>query len=403
MFTRTHKFGGAIVLGAILSPCIAQEIKRPPLNVPPMADAAAQFAPEGWRFEKERLREADLNGDGLTDAAFVISHGGPESSGAEDVVVKHVLVLALRERDGKLHRSVVSDPAILDGDEGGAFGDPFDELSVDKGTVVISHYGGSRDRWGFTHRYRFQDGRWTLVGLSRGHTDTLDLEHYDNQDINLSTGLVEASEKGAYEGEPKKPEASGSYFELEVSPVDVLPQIDGHVSRDEWPGYTVQLQAREQVLRNRKAWRGANDSSARIHSTHKGSDLFLAVEVTDNQVTSGDTVRLVTRRGLVIKPVASKLSPTANGYIFEARYSLKTIARTVKPDDKYIVENLEMALDPASPYGDFEGFAMPVSVEIVDKDSALPKVLSTRLAGSPFTGGIRIFRRGTLELVSEIK
>jgi hypothetical protein len=403
---RAQLIGCLIAMAILALPCLAQEVKRPPLNVPAMADSASQFAPEGWRFEKERLREEDLNGDRLADVAFVISHGGSESAGAEDVVVKHVLVLALRESDGKLHRSVVSDSAVLDGDEGGVFGDPFDDLSIDKGIVVISHYGGSRDRWGFTHRYRFQNGRWALIGLRRGHTDTLDLEHYDDQDINLSTGLVNASEKGAYEGEPKKPETSGSYFELEVAPVDAMPQIDGRVSNDEWSGYIVQLQDREQVLRNRRAWRGANDLSARVHSTHKGDDLFLGVEVTDNQVTVGDSVRLVTRRGLVIKPIASKLSAAAKGYVFEARYSLKTIARALKVDDKYIVENLEMALDPATAYGDFEGFAMPVSLEIVDADRGLPKnrvVLSTRLAGNRFAGSVRIFRPGTLELISDIK
>jgi hypothetical protein len=185
-----------------------------------------------------------------------------------------------------------------------------------------------------------------------------------------------------------------------------MPQIDGRLAVNEWPGFTIQLNEREQVLRNRKSWRGPDDLSARIHSTSKRDDLFLAVEVADNQVTAGDTVRLVTRRGLVIKPLASKLSVAAKGYVFEARFSLKTIARALKAEDKYIVENLEMALDPASPYGDFQGFAMPLSLEVIDADRGLPRyrvVLSTRLAGSPFTGSIRIFRPSTLELFSDLK
>jgi hypothetical protein len=403
---RARRFCYFMVMVILALPCVAQEVKRPPLSVPATADSASQLVPEGWVLDKDRLREDDLNGDGRADAAFMISHGGAESAGAENVPVKHVLVLALRDSDGKLHRSVVSDAAVLDGDEGGVFRDPFDDMSIDKGTVVISHYGGSRDRWNFTHRYRFQNGRWSLIGLSLGHTDTLNLEHYDDQDINLSTGLVKASEKGGYEDEPQKPETSGGYYELEVWPVETAPQIDGRVSDQEWPGYTVRLQERDEVLRNRKSWRGPEDLSARIHSTHKRDELFLAIEVADNQVTSGDAVRLVTRRGLAIRPLASKFSATTKGYVFEARFSLKTIARALKAEDKYIVENLEMALDPASPYGDFQGFPLPVSVEIVDADRGLPKnrvVLSTRLAGSPFTGSIRIFRPATLELISDIK
>lgn len=403
---RAQLVNCSIVMAMLALPCLAQEVKRPPLNVPETADSPQQLVPEGWGLESDKIREADLNGDGRPDLAFVIAHGGPGSDGAQDISVKHVLVLALREADGKLRRSVVSDAAVLDGDEGGVFGDPFDDLTIEKGTVVISHYGGSRDRWNFTHQYRFQNGSWALVGLKTGHTDTLDLEHYDSQDINLSTGLVEASEKGGYEDEPKKPERSGSYYELEVWPVERSPQVDGRISQNEWTGYTVRLDEKKQGLRNRQLWLSADDLiSAKIHSMHRGDDLFVGIEVTDNQITRGDTVRLVTRRGLAIQPIKSKILRVRKGYVFEARFSLKAIARALKKDDKYIVENLEMALDPASPYGDFEGFAMPVSVEIVDADRGPRRrgVLSTRVNGSPFTGSIRIFRQGTLELISDIK
>src|SRR5882724_2120309 len=85
------------------------EVKRPPLPVPEAANTALQLVPPGWRAEGVP-NEVDLNGDGRPDAALVISHGG---IGAPDdaplVTVKHVLVLALRGSDGKLHRSIVSD------------------------------------------------------------------------------------------------------------------------------------------------------------------------------------------------------------------------------------------------------------------------------------------------------
>src|SRR5258707_10950943 len=113
---------GAILFASLCALSFAQEIKRPPLRVPETADTVAKFVPRGWRLEDESLKEADLNSDGRPDAAFVISNGG----GANDsTVVKHVLVLALRSADGKLHRSIVNDAAVLDGDEGGVFGDPF--------------------------------------------------------------------------------------------------------------------------------------------------------------------------------------------------------------------------------------------------------------------------------------
>jgi hypothetical protein len=403
----THRFLAAVtLLAAVCALTSAQEIKRPPLKVPESADTAAKLVPRGWRLEDGTLNEADLNGDGRPDAAFVISNGGEAN---DSNVVKHVLVLALRGSDGRLHRSIVNDAAVLDGDEGGVFGDPFQGLSVARGVVAIQHYGGSRDRWSFTHKYRFQNGQWELIGLEIGSTDTLDLEHYDAQDINLSTGLVNAREKGKERGDRivHTPEISGSYYELQLLPADKAPTIDGRVTPGEWPGYTVRLSDKSSVYRNRRLWAGPNDLSAQLHAVRVGEDLFLCAQVTDNEVTAGDTVRLVNKRGQIIKPRESKKGASGNGYVFEARYSLKEIARFLKTEDKYVVENLEMTLDPSSVYGDSQGFQLPVSVEIIDVDnSATTKargVLSTRLAGSPYLGAIRIFRKGTLVLVSDIE
>jgi hypothetical protein len=387
----------------------AQEVKRPPLRVPEIADTAVQLVPPGWRVDTGMLIEGDLNGDGRADAALVISNGAFDATGVgESSIVKHVLVLALRGDDGKLRRSVVNDAMVLDGDEGGAFGDPFQSLSVERGAVVIMHYGGSRDRWGYTHRYRYQNGQWMLIALSFGNTDSLDLDHYDNCEIDLTTGLVEASEKGDYEGRPKKPEISGAYYELEVLPVDKGPHIDGSITPGEWPGYTVSLNEKGQVYRRRQLWRGRDDLSAQLHAVRSGKDLFVSAEVIDNEVSAGDAVRLVTRRGLVLKPLESKIRPSGKGYVFEARYAWANLARASTLGETYAVEAVGDQTDPLAGAGDdLEGFQLPVAVEILDVDhSAAPKarsVLSTRLVGSPYNGAFRIFRAGRLVLVSDIE
>jgi hypothetical protein len=135
-----------------------------------------------------------------------------------------------------------------------------------------------------------------------------------------------------------------------------------------------------------------------------GKELFLSAEVVDNEVSSGDSVRLVTKRGLVIKPVESKLRPSGKGYVFEGRYLLASLAKAAGLGDPSLPEAL--AADPLAGAGsDLEGLQLPLAVEIIDVDgSAAPKargVLSTRLVGSPYNGAIRIFRKGTLVLVSD--
>jgi hypothetical protein len=401
-------FGSAIAIAVLAMVSESQEegLKRPPLRVPEMAESPAAFVPNGWRLEQETLKEADLDGDGKADAAFVISNGGLNTDANEPTVVKHVLVLTLRGADGKLHRSLVNDGAVLDGDEGGVFGDPFQALSIERGAVVINHYGGSRDRWSFTHRYRFHEGQWMLIGLELGSTDSLDPEnHYDDQEVNISTGEVSAREKGNSEGKKKMPERNGEYYELEVMPVETAPKINGVAEAGEWPGYVITLNQRRELYRNRERWHGVDDLSAHLRAVRVGESLFLCAEVRDNEVTPGDAVRLVNGRGQIIKPRESKTKRVAAGYVFEARFSLKDIATALRVDDKYAVENLEMVLDPTGVYGDSQGFQLRASVEVLDADNSVPKargVLSTRLAGSPYSGAIRIFREGTLVLTNDI-
>lgn len=402
---------GAILLAGLWGATQAQEQKRPPLRVPEVVNAPAEFAPSGWHMEKETLKEADLNGDGRLDAAMVISSGEQLNTDAqgERAFAKHVLILALRGSDGKLHRSIVSDAAVLDGDEGGVFGDPFESLSIERSTVVIKHYSGSRDRWSYTHRYRYQNGEWTLIGLTIGNSDTLDPEHFDDQDINLLTGLVNAREKG--ESEPpagrrsRKPLIAGSYYELEVPPVEQAPIVDGQITSGEWPGRPLRLNEKRQAYRNAQLWNGLDDVSAQLRAVRRGDALFLCAEVTDNEVTSGDAVRLVTKKGQAIKPLEGKISPSSKGYVFEARYSLKEIVKLAKQGNEYAEQELDSAINPTDEFGDVTGFQLEVSVEVVDvDDSQVPKqrsVLSTRIAGSPYGGAIRIFRQGTLVLVSD--
>src|ERR1700716_46472 len=101
----------ALVCSATCLMARAQSDKQP-LRVPEVVSSPAEFVPSGWRMEKEALKEVDLNGDGKPDAVLVISIDTHDKDTPDVNFIKHVLVLALRGDDGKLHRSVVSDAAV---------------------------------------------------------------------------------------------------------------------------------------------------------------------------------------------------------------------------------------------------------------------------------------------------
>ena len=77
----------------------------------------------------------------------------------------------------------------------------------------------------------------------------------------------------------------------------------------------------------------------------------------------------------------------------------------MRPRDQYALEELESSLNQNDEFGDFDGDQIEASVEIVDVDATqTPKarsIFSTRFAGSSYSGAIRVFRKGTLVLLSD--
>ncbi|MCU6708089.1 hypothetical protein M6D81_05130 [Paenibacillus sp. J5C_2022] len=69
--------------------------------------------------------------------AIVIERKGGEA------VPPRALLIALLNADGSLERSIVAEHVILKADEGGVWGDSFESVTIDRGSVVVTHYGGS--------------------------------------------------------------------------------------------------------------------------------------------------------------------------------------------------------------------------------------------------------------------
>ena len=117
--------------------------------------------------------KGDLNGDGAEDYVAIIEapdgENQPENAcegeeGFSEAPTRR-LIIALDE--GGTLKAVADEPrVVLRRDEGGVFGDPLEGLDIDRGAVVVSHYGGSRWRWGNRLRFRLDDGEWRLIGMT---------------------------------------------------------------------------------------------------------------------------------------------------------------------------------------------------------------------------------------------
>lgn len=103
--------------------------------------------------------------------------------------------------DWKLwHQSI---GAVLPSENGGMMGDPFESLSIEKGSIVIKHFGGSREKWSYTHRFRYQNNTWELIGVTVNNGSPCD--YWEDFDYNLSTGkYIYTKETEDCEGEKSK-------------------------------------------------------------------------------------------------------------------------------------------------------------------------------------------------------
>lgn len=175
---------------------VALTILLPILVFFPFSDSSAQtlpktgtainaFVPAHWEIMEQA--KGDLNNDGIPDAALVLKDKAENQTGIDTENIPRLLVIIFGVQGGGYTLSAAKKDAILCKTCGGVFGDPFSGIKITRGTVVIDHYGGSRDRWGYTHRWRFQDGDWYLIGLA-SRTEDSAVGTSETTDTNLITG-----------------------------------------------------------------------------------------------------------------------------------------------------------------------------------------------------------------------
>ncbi|MEW5676779.1 hypothetical protein ABGT15_10730 [Flavobacterium enshiense] len=90
----------------------------------------------------------------------------------------------------KWQKMVTSRTAVLGSEGGGMMGDPFFDknLSVKNSIITIEHNGGSSWKWGTTHKYRYQNNRFELIGYSTIFGKPC--EYWGEFDYNLSNGKI---------------------------------------------------------------------------------------------------------------------------------------------------------------------------------------------------------------------
>jgi hypothetical protein len=136
-------------------------------------------------FKKLMEAKGDLDKDGIAELVVVFDTPKKIELGTE----RQLWIYKQNGSVWKLwHKSI---GPVLSSEHGGMMGDPFESVAIERGCIVVYHFGGDADKWHYTHRYRYQNNNWYLIGthIVFGRP-CLQLSDYD---YNLSTGKVEVS------------------------------------------------------------------------------------------------------------------------------------------------------------------------------------------------------------------
>lgn len=182
------------------------------------------FIPAGYKAVK--VAKGDMNKDGISDMAVIAD----EENVTGDFPGRILLIL-FKGEDGKYSLSARSDKAVLKRGEGGVAsinGEPLNDMRIENGVLIFDYYGGSRERWNLSYRFRFENNNWVLIRANEGWEDSLNEEGGESKSFNLVTGkgLKTTTDKTGkvtqmeLEGEP------GKYINLaDFEPRDVISGI----------------------------------------------------------------------------------------------------------------------------------------------------------------------------------
>jgi hypothetical protein len=62
-----------------------------------------------------------------------------------------------------------STTAVGNSKDGGMMGDPFEDIEIRNGVLLISQSGGSSWKWGHTDKYRYQNNTFELIGYTSNY------------------------------------------------------------------------------------------------------------------------------------------------------------------------------------------------------------------------------------------
>lgn len=150
----------------------------------------ASFIPADWTLFYEAT--GDLNKDSLSDVALIIENSIADADGEKQRAL--IVLFKNNKKDNTYLQVCRADDVVLGSESGGMLGDPFSLMEIKKNILRIDFFGGSSTKWTTTHRYRYQEGYFRVIGATYRIDGSEGTEIFD---YNLSNGKIIVTKKGA--------------------------------------------------------------------------------------------------------------------------------------------------------------------------------------------------------------
>jgi len=142
--------------------------------------AQKEFQPIG--SEIIETVDGDLDGDKIPEKVIIYNTKDTTDLGN----IREIQIL--KKVNGKWTMLEKSRNAILESNGGGMMGDPYQGIIIKNNILEITQAGGSSWKWGYSDKYRFQNGHFELIGYSSTYGKPE--EYFTDVDFNLSTGQL---------------------------------------------------------------------------------------------------------------------------------------------------------------------------------------------------------------------
>jgi len=129
--------------------------------------------------------KGDLNKDGIEELVIVYNTEKEKEDTFESVPRELIIYKKIKDNWMVWKKSK---SAVYGSRDGGMMGDPFGEIEIKNGILLVSQNGGSSWKWGHTDKYRYQNGGFYLIGYSSTYGKPC--EYWTEIDFNLSTGKM---------------------------------------------------------------------------------------------------------------------------------------------------------------------------------------------------------------------